>query len=320
MDSKRNLLQEVRVLMPGRARSHWMLTEAEEPLQIFAPAFYGFWAIRFEDYLQQVTKTKWRFAKKLIVRDGSKIRYKWLGRKAQEEVVAPCFLMLVGYDAGKDLYTIETGYALDGKLQSSKTYTDLYIDQVMDPKVVFGWVKGQWGKGVKVRTEATSGTKRASVAAKKAFVKQAWAKRGAGNLPAIDPDEYPPIKGMEGPFWIKVGGDHRVLYYDPKEGKYYDRKTDVYVDDRVESVAGYPGPFQGDQTFEDWKEEVRQQIRAPSWTYPGWALSKENLAETEGRAAEPDERLSGREYGGWEPIETALARLRKNVVPPPKGE
>ena len=44
---------------------------------------------------------------------------------------------------------------------------------------------------------------------------------------AIDPDEYPPIKGMEGPFMGKNG---RVVYYDPKEGRYYDRKTDIYLD------------------------------------------------------------------------------------------
>jgi len=461
MESKRNLLNEVRVLMPGRARSHWMLTEAakskatldpklqalakklgtaafqnglpmapvrnpevmkvikklsgpsgqknspvsqflsiysaawtqanlaapvpgideatsEEQTPVFPPALYGFWAIRFEDYLKQVTKTKWRFAKNLTVRDGSKIRYKWVGRKAEEEVVAPCFIMLVDYISGKDLYTVETGYVVDGKLKSSKTYTAIYIDQVVDPKVVFQWVAGQWGKGTPVRTEAKSSAKKASVAAKKAFVQQAWAKRGGTTLPKIDPDEYPSIKGMEGPMWIKIDGRDQILYYDPKEGEYYDRKkdlyvkgktesvvngqkmpgldpdkyppipglegpyhmtvggedhvlyydslqgayydrdTDTYIDDdleAVESVAGDPAPFQGDQTFSDWKDEVRQQIRAPSWTYPGWALSKENLAETEdGDGALPDEMLPGRQYGGWEPVEDALARLRKSVV------
>lgn len=42
----------------------------------------------------------------------------------------------------------------------------------------------------------------------------------------IDPEEYPPIKGLEGPFQFRSG---RVLYYDPREGRYYDRKTDMYL-------------------------------------------------------------------------------------------
>jgi len=36
---------------------------------------------------------------------------------------------------------------------------------------------------------------------------------------------YGPRKGLEGPF--NIGG--RVLYYDVKEGSYYDPKTDFYV-------------------------------------------------------------------------------------------
>lgn len=37
---------------------------------------------------------------------------------------------------------------------------------------------------------------------------------------------YGPRKGLEGPF-MYAGG--RVLYYDVKEGKYYDPRTDFYV-------------------------------------------------------------------------------------------
>jgi hypothetical protein len=39
-------------------------------------------------------------------------------------------------------------------------------------------------------------------------------------------DNYGPRKGLEGPFNF-LG---RVLYYDPKEGKYYDPRTDFYVE------------------------------------------------------------------------------------------
>ena len=37
--------------------------------------------------------------------------------------------------------------------------------------------------------------------------------------------KYGPRKGLEGPF----NYDGRVLYYDPKEGAYYDPTTDFYV-------------------------------------------------------------------------------------------
>jgi hypothetical protein len=39
--------------------------------------------------------------------------------------------------------------------------------------------------------------------------------------------KYQPRKGLEGPF--NFSG--RVLYYNAKEGKYYDPTTDFYVDD-----------------------------------------------------------------------------------------
>lgn len=38
--------------------------------------------------------------------------------------------------------------------------------------------------------------------------------------------EYGPRKGLEGPFHYPNGA---VLYYDPKEGMYYDPTTDFYV-------------------------------------------------------------------------------------------
>jgi hypothetical protein len=39
-------------------------------------------------------------------------------------------------------------------------------------------------------------------------------------------------EGLEGPFFYPNG---QVLYYDPREGKYYDPSTDFYVSD--EDVA-----------------------------------------------------------------------------------
>jgi hypothetical protein len=37
---------------------------------------------------------------------------------------------------------------------------------------------------------------------------------------------WQPRKGLEGPFFFAAG---RVLYYDPKEGQYWDPLTDFYV-------------------------------------------------------------------------------------------
>jgi hypothetical protein len=37
---------------------------------------------------------------------------------------------------------------------------------------------------------------------------------------------FQPIKGLEGPFYF---ANSRVLYYDSKEGEYYDSTTDFYV-------------------------------------------------------------------------------------------
>jgi hypothetical protein len=38
---------------------------------------------------------------------------------------------------------------------------------------------------------------------------------------------WQPRRGLEGPFFFATG---RVLYYDPKEGEYWDPLTDYYVD------------------------------------------------------------------------------------------
>lgn len=40
--------------------------------------------------------------------------------------------------------------------------------------------------------------------------------------------EWGPRKGLEGPFSYPSGA---VLYYDPKEGKYWDPSSDFYVSD-----------------------------------------------------------------------------------------
>ena len=60
-----------------------------------------------------------------------------------------------------------------------------------------------------------------------ALVNKALAAQGTKVYPKADMSEYPEIPGLEGPFQYPDG---RILYYDPKEGKYYDRRTDMYID------------------------------------------------------------------------------------------
>ena len=45
-------------------------------------------------------------------------------------------------------------------------------------------------------------------------------------LPSIDKDKYQARDGLEGPFSTLSG---KVVYYNPKEGKYYDPDTDMYI-------------------------------------------------------------------------------------------
>jgi len=51
-------------------------------------------------------------------------------------------------------------------------------------------------------------------------------EEGYSILPPMDTDKYQERDGLEGPFPTKSG---KVVYYDPKEGSYYDSDTDIYL-------------------------------------------------------------------------------------------
>ena len=60
----------------------------------------------------------------------------------------------------------------------------------------------------------------------KEFVTMVWEKQ----CPKIPlPADFSPLAGLEGPYLYRNG---RVLYFDPKEQKYYDRGQDLYLSDR----------------------------------------------------------------------------------------
>jgi len=51
-------------------------------------------------------------------------------------------------------------------------------------------------------------------------------EEGHRTLPPIDSERYTERKGLEGPMRARNG---KVVYYDPKEGQYYDPDTDIYI-------------------------------------------------------------------------------------------
>lgn len=60
---------------------------------------------------------------------------------------------------------------------------------------------------------------------KRAFV-DAVRNKYAPSLPPVDADRYGELPGLEGPFRLRNG---KVVYYDPNQGKYYDRDKDMYM-------------------------------------------------------------------------------------------
>jgi len=71
-------------------------------------------------------------------------------------------------------------------------------------------------------------------------------------VPSIDKERYTDLsdQGLEGPFRLKSG---KVVYYDKKEGKYYDRDTDMYLshDDYAALNKESMSESIDDQTFND---------------------------------------------------------------------
>jgi len=70
--------------------------------------------------------------------------------------------------------------------------------------------------------------------------------KSKGVVPSIDRERYTDMsdQGLEGPFRMKNG---QVLYYDPKEGKYYNRDTDMYVDYDEYKKMDEQGVAEGDK-------------------------------------------------------------------------
>ena len=64
-------------------------------------------------------------------------------------------------------------------------------------------------------------------------------------LPSMDKEKYQPRDGLEGPFSTMSG---KVVYYDPKAGKYYDPDTDMYMS--YEEFKSYDNDYSNMKTEE----------------------------------------------------------------------
>lgn len=63
---------------------------------------------------------------------------------------------------------------------------------------------------------------------------------GYSIVPPIDRDRYTEIPGMEGPYRMPPAG--RIVYYDPSEGRYYDRDKDMYIEGEEADEFSKPWP------------------------------------------------------------------------------
>lgn len=81
-------------------------------------------------------------------------------------------------------------------------------------------------------------------------------QEGYTTLPSIDRERYTDLssEGLEGPFTLKSG---KVVYYDPTEGKYYDRDTDMYLshDEYDQHNIGESAPPGMEDTVLDLKKQ-----------------------------------------------------------------
>ena len=83
------------------------------------------------------------------------------------------------------------------------------------------------------------------------YVGESLTDEGYHELPPMDTDRYQERDGLEGPFRAKNG---KVVYYDPREGRYYDPDTDIYIDhDEWDAMNRTSREL---KSFESWADAV----------------------------------------------------------------
>lgn len=74
-------------------------------------------------------------------------------------------------------------------------------------------------------------------------------------LPAINKEKYQARDGLEGPFSTLSG---KVVYYDPKEGSYYDPDTDMYIS--YDEFQNYDKDYSGMKNERDEVKEAEGEV------------------------------------------------------------
>ena len=121
-------------------------------------------------------------------------------------------------------------------------------------------------------------------------------------LPPMDKEKYQARDGLEGPFSTLSG---KVVYYDPKEGKYYDPDTDMYI--------SYEDFQQLDKDYSGMKDE-RDEVKEADETkygiirYPDTAIS---YIKDDGNGWE---HIFDKSYGFEGPVDKADLKYAKKIA------
>lgn len=81
-------------------------------------------------------------------------------------------------------------------------------------------------------------------------------------MPDIDKERYTPMDGLEGPFQTRAG---KPIYYDPKEGAYYDRDTDMYL-----TYDEFKALDEADEQLKELSDEDRKEYYRSIKKSPGY--------------------------------------------------
>lgn len=134
----------------------------------------------------------------------------------------------------KHLATKSESEGLEGWTASKLTMAEDYLQVVadyFDGKEINEGFKirdKSRGYGVADKTYKTREEAKKAATMKAAMTGGDWEviEEGYKVLPPMDKEKYQARDGLEGPFSTLSG---KVVYYDPKEGKYYDPDTDMYM-------------------------------------------------------------------------------------------
>ena len=166
---------------------------------------------------------------------------------------------------------------LEGWVASKLTMAEDYLQAVSDH------MNGQAleeGKPIKLRGFGPDHKKASGSSLKKiAGMKEAELDEGYKVMPPMDP-KYVERKGLEGPFSTLSG---KVVYYDPKEGSYYDPDTDMYM--TYDEFQNYDNDYSG---MKDEQDEVKE-----AGLRPGFAKELRNAELNKDKGPAPVGKTTG---------------------------